>query len=127
MSQIDDELDEANNCAPDFPSGEEDSGSPRASPVLRRSDATVGFKQPRRPPGMGYAGGPSLFAEEDFDEQGDSIRPDLALYLEGYTLTNQDKIALLRTYANYLSSKSRVGLHRGPYKPRLIAKRGKHE
>jgi len=58
----------------------------------------------------------SLRCEEEYDDG----NPDLAAYFEQYNLTEQQQIAMCRTYANYLSQKVRSRL-RGD-KP---SKRGK--
>jgi len=44
------------------------------------------------------------------DEEYDDGNPDLAAYFEQYNLTEQQQIAMCRTYANYLSQKVRSRL-----------------
>jgi len=51
----------------------------------------------------------SLRCEEEYDDG----NPDLAAYFEQYNLTEQQQIAMCKTYANYLSQKVRSRLRNG--------------
>lgn len=75
-------------------------------------------KQPRRPPPMGYIERRDLYAEEEYSEDPEDVgAPDVQTYLKQFGLSNQQEIAICRTYANMLSAKVR-SVPRGPYKKR---------
>jgi len=48
-----------------------------------------------------------LFQEDDYEDDEDLDIPDLLDYLADFDLSNLDKIALLRSAANYLSAQKR--------------------
>lgn len=71
------------------------------------SSSVIG--SPSDSPKMSHAGKRPI----SFDHEEE--RADLAAYFEEFDLTEQQQIAMCRTYANYLSQKVRAGL-RGPAK-----------
>lgn len=81
---------------------------------LKRSAATVGFKQPYSPYGPneeheddaeGFYGGGCSDEEDDMDIQ-EGEEPDLAAFFGMFPwIEDHSQIALCRTYANYMANK----------------------
>lgn len=56
--------------------------------------------------------------EEDMDDPFSAEEPDLDEYFDQFGLTDQERIGMCRTYANYLAQKVRTRLPRTPKAPK---------
>lgn len=67
--------------------------------------------------------------EEEGGVEGEDIipiEPDLEWYLSLYEITDAQRVSLLRTYASYLVSKGRTGIHK-PGPPSDLAKQSRRQ